>query len=288
MHTNVEISRTARAALFRDRLGDALEASREPAARIARDAGIDRSTLAQLLGAQTPRLPGGHALAGLAKALGVTTDWLLGLVDAPQPATAIIDASVQITDVPFAPADQNLLSWLEEARGYKIRHVPLSLPALVKTEAVLRHEYDAAVGRTTEQAIADSERRLAYAREDGTNFEVCMPRQSVEGFARGEHIWRNLDAASRRAQLRQMATLLDELYPGVRVHLFDFRHIHAVPLTVFGPLRAAIYAGQSYLVFNSAQHVQALAWRFDQLIRAADVQAHEVAEHAAAWAARVR
>ncbi len=224
----------------------------------------------------------------LASTLGVTTDWLLGLVDDPAPVASLIDASVQITDVPFAPADQNLLRWLDEASGHKIRHVPLSLPALLKTEAVLRYEYQSATARTSDQAIADSERRLTYARDASTDFEICCARQIVEGFARGEGIWGGLGASDRIAQLERMAEVLGELYPRVRLHLFDAKRMHAVPLTVFGPQRAVVYAGQSYLVFNARRHVQVLATQFDALIRAAAVHAHETSAFAETCRHRVR
>ena len=287
MH-DADIEPHARAALFRERLRKALAERRMSAAAAARAAGIDRSTLSQLLTARSARMPTGHALARLGRALHVTSDWLLGLADDPAPVAAILDASVQITDVPFAPADENLFRWLAEARGYKVRHVPLSLPSLMKTEAVLRHEYAGAVGRTSAQAIADSERRLAYARTAETDYEICFTRQALEGFALGHSIWRGLEAAARREQLEQMAVLLAELYPNVRVHLYDAHDVYAVPLTIFGPHRAAVYIGQSYLVFNARNHVRALTERFDGLIRAATIQAHEVAAFAASWANRVR
>jgi hypothetical protein len=50
-----------------------------------------------------------------------------------------------------------------------------------------------------------------------------------------------------------------------------------VPYTVFGAMRAAIYVGEMYFVFTSTEHIRELSRHFDQLIRAARVQPHELA-----------
>jgi hypothetical protein len=106
--------------------------------------------------------------------------------------------------------------------------------------------------------------------------EVCSPRQGVESFARGEGIWRDLPAAARRRQLLRMIALVDELYPTFRWFLYDGAKRYSVPLTVFGPKRAAIYVGHLYLVFNSTEHIRMLTANFDDLIRAAVMQPPDV------------
>ena len=72
-----------------------------------------------------------------------------------------------------------------------------------------------------------------------------------------------------------MATLTEELYPGLRVFLFDARRTFSAPYTVFGTLRAAVYMGDMYLVLNAKEAVDALTRHFDQLIRSAVVRPHE-------------
>ncbi|MGO4841205.1 transcriptional regulator, partial [Rhizobiaceae sp. 2RAB30] len=56
------------------------------------------------------------------------------------------------------------------------------------------------------------------------------------------------------------------------------------PYTIFGSLRAAIYVGDMYLVLNATQPIHTLTRHFDNLIRAADVNAHETASFAASLA----
>ena len=121
--------------------------------------------------------------------------------------------------------------------------MPSSLPDLLKTEAVIRFEYERQDSRLPNVRIREAERRLAYSRRPENDMEVCSSIQSVESFARGEGIWRQLPAEVRRAQLDWMIRALGELYPTLRWFLFDGLKRFCVPLTVFGPLRAAVYIG---------------------------------------------
>jgi hypothetical protein len=82
-----------------------------------------------------------------------------------------------------------------------------------------------------------------------------------------------------------MARLLDDLYPSFRLFLYDGRQRYSVPYTIFGQLRAAIYVGDMYLVLNATEPIRTLTRHFDQLIRAAEVNAHEAAAFARALAA---
>jgi hypothetical protein len=74
-----------------------------------------------------------------------------------------------------------------------------------------------------------------------------------------------------------MIRLVDELYPTFRWFLYDGVRRYSVPLTVFGPKRAAIYVGHMYLVFTGTEYIRMLTQHFDGLIRAAIVQPPDVA-----------
>ncbi len=102
-----------------------------------------------------------------------------------------------------------------------------------------------------------------------------MPLQTLEEFAAGHGIWRGLPPQTRREQFAHMIALLDELYPSLRLYLFDGRERFSVPYTVFGPFRAAIFVGEMYLVLNSKDSVLSMQRHFDRLIRMAKVNAHE-------------
>ena len=112
--------------------------------------------------------------------------------------------------------------------------------------------------------------------------------QTLEALAWGEDVWRTLPLAARRAQLEHMAALCDELYPRFRLFLYNRKMLFSIPLTVFGPMRAAIYLGQTYLVFHSTDHIRALTRHFDQIVRGATVQPNEIVGYLQKLLARSR
>lgn len=282
------MDRTETVAVFRERLLEVIDRTGLSRSAFAQRCGFDRSTLSQILSDPTGRLPRADTLLAIGRAEQVSLDWLLGLSSDGGPIVADL---VEQADVEFAgsaaPGDEMLAQWRAEALGYKIRHVPATLPDLVKTKAVFDYEFrEAAVG-SPERRHEGGQTQLAYERRPETDTEVCSSLQSVEALARGEAIWRELPADARREQLARMAALTRELYPTFRWFLFDARKRFSAPLTIFGPLRAAIYLGERYIVLNSRATVATLARHFDGLIRAAIVQPHEVSERFAALAAAV-
>lgn len=258
--------------ILRGRLGEALERSRFSRSGLAREVGIDRSTLSQLLSKENDRLPRADTVAAIAAVLQVSLDWLLGLSQEEKLGADILRQSLQIEPTSPDPADERLARWHAEAAGYKIRHVPTTLPDVLKTDEVIGYEYAASEAASPRRAMAESRSRLSCLRLPETNMEVCSPVQAVQGFARGEGVWRNLSHAARRDQLRHMTGLVDELYPSFRWFLYDGLGRYSAPLTVFGPRRAAVYIGQMYVVFNTIEHIRVLTRHFDELIRAAVVQ----------------
>ncbi len=261
--------------IFRARLVEALQRAGLNRSALARATGIDRSTLSQLMSPANERLPRAETAAAIAVALRVSLDWLLGLSQEDKLGADVLQESLQFTPSARTPVDENLARWHDEAVGYKIRYIPATLPDLMKTDEVLRYEFEDGVSKTVEQAIAASHGRLAYTRHPETDMEICMSRQSLEAFARGEGQWSGLVLAARASQLERMSVLCDELYPSLRVHLFDAKTRFSVPYTIFGPLRAAIYVGQMYFVFTTTPHIRTLTRHFDELVRNAAIEARE-------------
>jgi hypothetical protein len=144
---------------------------------------------------------------------------------------------------------------------------------------VIEDEYGHYVALGPRRRIEITHSRLEYLRQPDTEFECCTPLQNLEALARGEDIWRTLKLAQRRAQLEQIIALCDELYPRFRLFLYDRKQLCSVPLTVFGPQRAAIYLGQTYFVSHSTDHIRALTRHFDQIVRSASVQPTEIAAY---------
>lgn len=263
-------------ATFQERLAEVVRTSGMNQSEFAASALIDRSTLSQLLLPTNRRLPRAETLAAIASRHQVSIDWLLGLSHAGPMQAEMMQEQTSFALDALAANDQRLIDWFADAEGYKIRYVPSTLPDLLKTETVIRHELDHYVASRPEQKIETASVRLAWTRESGGDMECCSSLQSLEGFARGEDIWRELPLSARREQLRMIVDLTDELYPMYRWFLFDGLQRYAVPITIFGPKRAALYLGQMYLVLTSVEHVRTLTGHFDNLIRGAVVQPPDV------------
>lgn len=261
---------------FRERLGEVIAGSGLNQSRFAASTGVDRSTLSQLLSPANRRLPRVETLAQLAQTHQVSIDWMLGLTHGGPMQAEMMREQTSFAMNALAPNDERLIEWFDEAAGYKVRYVPQTLPDLLKTESVIRHELDHSVASRPEQKMETAAARLAWTRAAGSDLECCSSIQSIESFARGEGVWRTFPIAHRRDQLRQIATLADELYPMFRWFLFDGLQRYAVPITIFGPQRAALYLGQMYLVLTSTDHVRTLSAHFDDLIRGAVVQPPDV------------
>ena len=257
---------------FRERLGELVSDVHGSRIALARQLEIDRTTLAQLLSPTNRRLPRVETLVAIARHAHVSVDWLLGLRSDNPGQTNVLDRQPMIERDAGAPDDARLVEWLADARGSKIRYIPSTLPDLLKTEDVIRYEAAGTPVGTLQRDIGTTTTGLNWQRRPDADMECCSSVQSLESFARGEGIWNRLPSASRREQLERIAELTDELYPTFRWFLYDGRTRYAAPVTVFGLRRAALYVGQTYLVFTSDEHVQAMAQLFDALLRTATVQ----------------
>jgi transcriptional regulator with XRE-family HTH domain len=141
------IDKRDRAGTFRRRLATAMQSKGATRAALAREIGVDRSTISQLLSAEDARLPNAQVVAECAAVLGVTSDWLLGLSDRPERAADLIAASMTMTPAQRALVDEQIFDWHREADGYKIRHVPARLPDILKTRDMLEWEYAPHLGQ---------------------------------------------------------------------------------------------------------------------------------------------
>lgn len=262
-------------ALFRTRLALLLAQSGLTQSAFAGAIGIDRSALSQLMSGANPRLPRAETLLALAGRFQVSTDWLLALTE----DRGIITQTLNAVETEQALDDESRTAmerWHHEAAGQKVRYVPAQLPDLMRTEAVIA--FQAASSEQERRRLqAQTERRLHFSRMPESDIEMCMPFQTLEVFAKGNGVWMGLPAAERQAQLDHIAVTVEELYPAFRMYLFDGRKRFAPPMTMFGYARAAVYAGEVYLLIRSKQLIRDLAQGFDGHIRHAEVHAHEAA-----------
>ena len=273
------VDKRDRARIFRDRLAQAMREARLTQSALARQIGVDRSTLSQALSDDGPRLPGAQIVATCASVLGVSSDWLLSLSDRPESAQDVLAASLNLTEAARALIDEQIFAWHREAQGYKIRHVPAALPDMLKTDEMLRWEYTPHLGRSAGQAIKASSARLDWMRGAQSDYEIALPLHEIDAFARGTGYYSDLPDTVRRAQLEHIIGLCDQLYPRLRLYLFDARQLYSSPITVFGPLLAVLYSGGHYLTFRDRDRIETLTAHFDQLVRQAEFTARDVPRH---------
>ena len=266
------ISQTALVNRFRERLGELVADTGQSRSDFAADAGIDRSTLSQLLSSRNRRLPRVETLAAIAEASGVSVDWLLGLAHGGPSRADIVHEEFALNLDELSSLDEAWIEWHEQSAGSKVRTLPASLPDLLKTEAVIRHEVQRYATIRPEQRIETATAPLELARAPGTDLECCNSIQAIEGFARGWDVWGSLEHRHRVAQLDRMIEMCEELYPTLRWFLYDGRQRYSTSVTIFGLDRAVLYLGQMYLVLNNRNHVTTFVRHFDDLIRVSVVQ----------------
>lgn len=273
------IDKRDRAALFQRRLSQAMAVKGATRSGLARAIGADRSTLSQLLAPDSTRLPNAQLVAACAAELGVSCDWLLGLSERPEQASDLLAASIALTRAERAMVDDQIIAWHREAAGYKLRFVPARLPDFLKTPAMLRWEYAPHLGRSTDEAIAASGAQLDWMRQSRSDYEIAMPLFELSSFVSGAGYYEDLPDEIRRAQIAHFLTLHDQLYPRLRIFLFDGRELHSAAITIFGPLMAVLYVGQHYMAFRDIERVDAMTGHFDQLVRKARVSARSFSQH---------
>lgn len=271
------IDKRRAAHLMRERLTLLMAQSAMTQGAFAQSLGIDRSALSQILSGNAHRLPRAETLIALGQRYHVSVDWLLGLTEDRSAATEALNAveTEQALDSEHRTAMER---WHEEVGGQKIRYVPLFLPDLMRTPAVIAFQAQRNT-QETRRLHRQTNRRLSFSRMPEADIEACMPAQNLESFAKGTGVWAGLPRPDRIAQLDHIAETLDELYPSFRLYLFDGLSGYLPPMTIFGYSQAAVYAGEMYFLMRSRPLMRDLVRLFDQRIRQATHHAHAVADH---------
>lgn len=268
-----------RANLFRRRLEEAMSHKGVTRSALSRETKVDRSTIGQLLKDDHPRLPNAQLAADVAVALGVSTDWLLGLTNRPETPGDIVAAALSLSPAERTSADEQLLEWHHEAAGYKVRHVPATLPDILKTERMLDWEYASVRERRLPEAFSAMQDQLEWLSSGVSDYEIALPIHEIEACAAGTAYYKGVDKSIRREQLNLIADQCDLMFPKLRIFLFDAHKVFSSPVTIFGPNLAVIYVGQCYLAFREIERVKSLSSHFDWLVCEAKVDARNVASY---------
>jgi transcriptional regulator with XRE-family HTH domain len=268
-----------RASLFRERLMEVMSTKGMTKSGLSRAAKVDRSTIGQLLKNDHPRLPNSQLAADAANALGVSTDWLLGLTNRPETPGDIVAAALSLSPAERTSADKQLLEWHHEAAGYKVRHVPATLPDILKTKRMLDWEYAPVRERRLPEAFSAMQDQLQWLSSGVSDYEIAVPVHEIESCAAGTAYYKGVEKSVRYEQLGFIADQCDQMFPRLRIFLFDAHRVFSSPVTIFGPNLAVVYVGQCYLAFREVERVKSLSSHFDWLVREAVVDARNVSIH---------
>ena len=268
-----------RASLFRERLMEVMSMKGMTKSGLSRATNVDRSTIGQLLKNDHPRLPNSQLAADAANALGVSVDWLLGLTNRPETPGDIVAAALSLSPAERTSADEQLLEWHHEAAGYKVRHVPATLPDILKTKRMLDWEYASVRERRLPEAFSAMQAQLQWLSSGVSDYEIAVPVHEIESCAAGTAYYKGVEESVRYEQLGFIADQCDQMFPRLRIFLFDAHRVFSSPVTIFGPNLAVVYVGQCYLAFREVERVKSLSSHFDWLVREAVVDARNVSTH---------
>lgn len=264
--------------LFRIRLLDATSRAGLSKSELARAAGVDRSTIGQLFKRDIPRLPNAQLAADIAAELGVSLDWLMGLSNRPEQPAAILAAEISLAAAERAATGDQILDWHRESAGSKIRHVPATLPEMLKTEAMIAWEYSTLAPDVIDHVKTQAKGQLDWLMSGAADYEIAIPLHEVMSLAQGSGYYHGLDADIRSVQLQVISQQAAKLYPRLRLFLYDAHALYSAPLTIFSNDLAIIYIGQCYMALRERQRIMALTAHFDWLVKRCDVDARDVAD----------
>lgn len=265
--------------LFRLRLHEAMSTVGMSKSALARATNVDRSTIGQLFKNDLPRMPNAQLAADIAYALGISADWLLGLTNQPEKPGDILASALSLSPAERTSADAQILDWHREAAGSKVRHVPATLPEMLKTDQLLAWEYSSLPSDVVAQVTTSARSQIELVKSGGADYEIAMPVHELIACAEGSGYYATLEPEHRIKQLSQLAKKINELFPRLRLFLFDAHNLFSAPVTIFGNSLAILYVGQCYLALREQQRVSALTDHFDGLIRGSTIDARDSSQY---------
>ena len=246
---------------------------------LARATSVDRSTIGQLFKSDLPRMPNAQLAADIASTLGVSTDWLLGLTNQPDKPVDILASALSLSPAKRTSADMQILDWHRETAGSKVRHVPATLPEMLKTDHMLAWEYSSIPSDVAEQVRTSAKAQFEWVKSGGADYEIAMPAHELTACAEGSGYYATLEPEHRAEQLSLLVQRVDAMFPRLRLFVFDAHQLYSAPVTIFGNRLAILYVGQCYLALREQQRVLALTDHFDWLIRGSTIDARDASQY---------
>ena len=110
--------------------------------------------------------------------------------------------------------DEQIFKWHKEAAGYKIRHVPATLPDMLKCKEMLEWEYGTHSNRSAQQAIGATKDQLTWLYDTPSDYEIALPEHELTNFLHQQGYYADMPKGVKD---RQVAHLLGFAMPFIRV-----------------------------------------------------------------------
>ena len=242
-------------------------------AEFSRLSGVDKTIIAQLINSDDIRLIRMDTIYQIAKALNVSSDWLLGLSNSPEQATNILSQSIYMDPIEdYDPIEEPIFKFLHDNKGMKARYVSASLLDHFKTPETLSYETGLSL-KKIEPLYSESQ--YGGIELSDYDFEACQSIHQLNSFAKGEDAWSGFSKKDRKHQLEYMRSRVEALYPTYKVYLYDDLSYFSVPFTIFGRQTAAVWTGNGYLIFKNDSYVRIFVKLFNRILKSAEYYPHE-------------
>ena len=107
--------------------------------------------------------------------------------------------------------------------GYRlqIHYVPATLPDKLNTRALVEWEYALHLFRAAKQIFGASEDRSEWMHSAQSDCETALPLYELRSFAHATGHYDGLPLQIRLDQIDNLLELCEQLYPQLRIYLFD-------------------------------------------------------------------
>ena len=108
---------------------------------------------------------------------------------------------------------------------------------------MLDWEYAAVRERRMPEAYSAMQDQLEWLSSGVSDYEIALPIHEIEACAAGTSYYKDAGKDIREEQLHFIADQCDQMFPRLRIFLFDAYRVFSSPVTVFGPNLAVVYVG---------------------------------------------
>lgn len=265
---------------FQERLKRSIQALEISPTEFCRKNDIDRSTLTQLMHNKDLRVPRIDTLAKLSCALGVSSDWLIGISNEKGTMAEIMSESLRtIPSYDSASEYKEPLEQIAETGDIdtKIRHHLITVPEYLYLDKIIPQYYSNLRVNDREEFSKIIDRFIHVLRPNVPKmaFETIFSVQVLQKMVERRDRWRNISKEDIRDQLLHIADYYEEIYPQQQLYLYDEVDRLCAPMLIYGSKKVSLWVGSFHFVFNASNVVNAAHENLNAMIRIAKYLPHQ-------------